>query len=419
MEDLSNSDVFNKTEPSLENATDCKLPWKDYVETSKDSNVDIVILICLLLTLFFDTFLIAIILAHDDLRKKRVNLFMISICISDMSFALYLIALVQPGFNEGRYADFVNETYQRCKWSQVIGTFLMTAPWYNFLGLNAERLYAIKRPIDFRISLQRHSWSRVILVCWALAILPAIPLMFTSTVYDNWEGKTNCKCFLPIDDKVWVFWACITNFLIPTLLIFSIWGMMLQHFIVNPPNNISSRVLKRATIKMVFITGLFLLTVSPFCFVFAAAGFQTPESTRWLDWFFFLPLLNGTFQPVIYIFSFERLREVFFKVIRCERSKKGGRMAMVLAIYRTTRSLSGNFNNKEVSSQNPRNAAKHSVVSQMTILSGLDPTSEVLDTSLPVFLEEDSQQMSPLMLPTEIAFPQSRKSDGCRDETNE
>ena len=81
---------------------------------------------------------------------------MISICISDMAFALYLIVLVQPGiefkvikidenfhfflsclssgFNEGRYADFVNETFRRCKWSQVIGTFLSTAPWYNFLG---------------------------------------------------------------------------------------------------------------------------------------------------------------------------------------------------------------------------------------------------------------------------------------------
>merc|ERR1711963_428061 len=188
--DLSNGDVFNQSEPPLENDMDCKLPWEDYVETNKDSKVDIVILVCLLLTLFFDTFLIAIILAHDDLRKTRVNLFMISICISDMSFALYLIALVQPGFNEGRYADFVNETFQRCKWSQVIGTFLMTAPWYNFLGLNAERLYAVKRPIDFRISLQRHRWSRVILVCWALAILPAIPLMFTSTVETNWEGKT-------------------------------------------------------------------------------------------------------------------------------------------------------------------------------------------------------------------------------------
>jgi len=95
--DLSNGYVFNQSEPPLENDMDCKLPWEDYVETNKDSKVDIVILVCLLLTLFFDTFLIAIILAHDDLRKKRVNLFMMSICISDMSFALYLIALVQPG----------------------------------------------------------------------------------------------------------------------------------------------------------------------------------------------------------------------------------------------------------------------------------------------------------------------------------
>jgi len=215
--------------------------------------------------------------------------------------------------------------------------------------------------------------------------------MFTSTVETNWEGKTNCKCFLPIDDKIWVFWACITNFLIPSLLIFFIWGMMLHHFIMNPPNNMSSRVLKRATIKMVCITGLFLITVAPFCFVFAGAGFEIPESTKWLDWFFFLPLLNGTFQPMIYIFSFERLREVFFKVVRCERSKTGGRMAMVLAIYRTTRSLSGNFK-KEASTENPRSAAKHSVVSQVTVLSNLDPTSEVLDTLQlqPVGSEEHS-----------------------------
>merc|ERR1711963_1231828 len=89
--------VFNQTEPSLENKTDFEVLQKDYVETSKDSNVDIVILACILLTLFFDTFLIVLILLHDDLRKKRVNLFMISICISDMASALYLLVLVQPG----------------------------------------------------------------------------------------------------------------------------------------------------------------------------------------------------------------------------------------------------------------------------------------------------------------------------------
>ena len=85
------------------------------------------------------------------LFPQRVNLFMISICVSDISFALYLIVFLQPGphlvnsqsmtdltfssgFNKGRYADFVNETFWTCKWSKVLATFLMTAPWYNFLG---------------------------------------------------------------------------------------------------------------------------------------------------------------------------------------------------------------------------------------------------------------------------------------------
>ena len=54
---------------SLTNHSGCKLPWVDYVEEN-DTNVDLVILVCLLLTLLFDIFLIAIILAHEDLRKQ-------------------------------------------------------------------------------------------------------------------------------------------------------------------------------------------------------------------------------------------------------------------------------------------------------------------------------------------------------------
>ena len=70
---------------SLTNHTGCKLPWVDYVEEN-DTNVDLVILVCLLLTLLFDIFLIAIILAHDDLRKqvKDLKLF------SSSSIRLYL-----------------------------------------------------------------------------------------------------------------------------------------------------------------------------------------------------------------------------------------------------------------------------------------------------------------------------------------
>ena len=90
---------------------------------------------------------------------------------------------------------------------------------------------------------------------------------------------------------------------------------------------------------MVFITGLFLLTVSPFCFVFASAAFNIPETTKWLDWTFFFPLLNATIQPIVYILSFKNLREVFIKVISCERSKREGGTTMVLTIFKTARSL--------------------------------------------------------------------------------
>ena len=86
---------------------------------------------------------------------------------------------------------------------------------------------------------------------------------------------------------------------------------------------------------------------------------------------------------------------------------------MVLAIFRTTRSLSGNFidNKKGVSTQKSREAT-----SQVTILSD-DASFEAFDTSQPT--EEDSQQMSPLVLPSQIVFPQSAKSVDSIDDTNE
>ena len=65
----TNSNVFNQTDLSMANDTDCKFPWEDFVEMH-DSNIDIVVLIAFLLILFFNTFLIAIILLHDHLRKK-------------------------------------------------------------------------------------------------------------------------------------------------------------------------------------------------------------------------------------------------------------------------------------------------------------------------------------------------------------
>ena len=73
-----------------------------------------------------------------------------------------------------------------------------------------ERLWAIKRPFHFNVSLKRHRMSRMILVCWALALLPTVPLWFDSTIAADWEGKENCKCFMPLNN-VSMRWETIKN----------------------------------------------------------------------------------------------------------------------------------------------------------------------------------------------------------------
>ena len=83
---------------SLTNHSGCKLPWVDYVEEN-DTNVDLVILVCLLLTLLFDIFLIAIILAHEDLRKQVNDLKLpsssdIRLSVSEVDIRLVLVLYV-------------------------------------------------------------------------------------------------------------------------------------------------------------------------------------------------------------------------------------------------------------------------------------------------------------------------------------
>ena len=79
---------------------------------------------------------------------------------------------------------------------------------------------------------------------------------------------------------------------------------------------------------MVCITGFYLLTTSPSYFFFVSAVFKTPKLTKWNN-LASLWLLNGVFQPILYILLFKSLREVVFKVIRWERYKKEGRTTMI------------------------------------------------------------------------------------------
>ena len=40
--------------------------------------------------------------------------------------------------------------------------------------------------------------SSSILLCWAMALIPTVPLWFDQTTADAWQDKTDCKCFYPL-----------------------------------------------------------------------------------------------------------------------------------------------------------------------------------------------------------------------------
>ena len=144
------------------------------------------------------------------------------------------------------------------------------------------------------------------------------------------------------------------------------------------------RALKRVTQKTVVITSLFLITVSPFCLVFAHAGLNVPAhntsstnqadkySTKLLDITFTFPLLNGMIQPIVYILSFENLRGIFVNMIFFKRSNQG--QGLKMDMFRTAQSLvdKPGCEDKENIPESPRQSPetrKSSVLSQVTILS--------------------------------------------------
>jgi len=242
-------------------------------------------------------------------------MFMVSIGFSDVLYALDLLVFTQPGLSEGRFIDSINRSVYACQGIHILGTFLIAATWYNFLGLNIDRLYAIKRPFHFHADSSSSAWARrSVSACWLAALVPTVPLWFDKTIEEDWAFGEDCKCFFPISNTIYLGWASLTMFVLPTCFILLIWGAMAHHFVTQPVSMSSSNTMKWVTIKMVGITSLFLVTIAPFCIAFTHALVVTPKSTFLFDVTFPLSLFNGPLQPIIYILAFSKLRRAFWEI---------------------------------------------------------------------------------------------------------
>ena len=101
-----------------------------------------------------------------------------------------------------------------------------------------DRLYAIKRPMEYRaLSKKQRNHVKFILLCWLAALINTLPLWFDTTIEKDLED--GCKCFFALRNvrftpfqlciltqTFWLLWSLFTCFLIPAGLIIFSWITM-------------------------------------------------------------------------------------------------------------------------------------------------------------------------------------------------
>jgi len=290
-------------------------PWIDLIEASGGGSTGIskALFAGCVLTCIFNLLLSYIILSQRELRKQRSLLFLISIGASDVANSFYLLLINRPSLISHRYLPWISSDPVICKLHQIVSSFLFCAPWWNFLGLMLDRLYAVKRPIDYKKKSIDGKGYRAILSCWAFTLVPGLPLWFDQTIAE--DMASGCSCYFPLRNTGWLIYSVVIGFALPVLLILITWVTLAHHFFAHPSNE-----LRNCTLKLIFITGLFLTTIFPFCLQFVYAISVTPCITTAMDKSIIFAFLNSLVQPVLCLAIITQIREAAWRIVTCKPS---------------------------------------------------------------------------------------------------
>jgi len=290
--------------------------WYNNEKAATQRNLHITIS---LVTFLANSALAFVILSSDEFRKQRSNVFMVALGVSDMLYVLFF-NLSQLNVN-----DLIGHTYTWCNYYNYVNAYFFCLPWFIFLGMNIDRLYAIRRPFAYvnaaRLNKWKYSVPNIVFLCCLIAAIPPIPLIFD---WVNKEGiAKDCDCMIPIQNKIWVWWQSFTSIIIPVFAILLIW-MKIAHTVglaAEQGQQVDS-LLKGVTFKMIGITAFFLVCVIPFCLVFAGAGLFTLKSPKSFLNTFGVTQVNSLIQPFLYLGINEKLGKSLLEKLNCCQEKK-------------------------------------------------------------------------------------------------
>jgi len=249
------------------------------------------------ITFFTNLVINAFILSCPELRKTRVNIFMVAIGTSDMIYSVFFTS-TQTWLHQ-----VIDDSPQACwVWNLCDGYFFCLS-WFTFVGLNLDRLYAIKRPIGYQSAIQRHGAGKVVLFSWVVNLIPGIPLLFDETISEAFLHGCD-GCYKPMLNPSWVWSQVTMAFVIPSIIMVIIWANM-AHIMATQTRD---RLYVEITIKVVAITAFFMICISPFCVVFMVAGVSELNSSGSFFATYSLALVNSCIQPFIFVYLNTQLK---------------------------------------------------------------------------------------------------------------
>ena len=117
---------------------------------------------------------------------------MISLACTDL-----LVGFITP-FNTIRIGRWTLG-YHFCQFVTSMVVILLSASIYNFVFVNLDRLFAIKMPLRYKEMKDKRWMVKIaILACWALSLVPAMPMWIRSMDTRTQENDGSCfKCSFP------------------------------------------------------------------------------------------------------------------------------------------------------------------------------------------------------------------------------
>jgi len=216
---------------------------------------------------------------------------MVAIGTSDMIYSVFFTS-TQTWLHE-----VIDNSPLACwVWNLCDGYFFCLS-WFTFLGLNLDRLYAIKSPLGYQSAIQRHGPGKVVLFSWLINLIPGFPLLFDETISEAFQHGCD-GCYKPMLNPSWVWSQVTMAFVVPSIIMVIIWANM-AHIMATQTTN---RLMMRITIKVIAFTAFFMVCISPFCVVFIVAGIT--ELTSFVSFFatYSLALVNSCIQPFIFVY---------------------------------------------------------------------------------------------------------------------